>query len=341
MGGSPQQDHHIYFMRQAICQAQFGLGEVAPNPAVGCVLVDEENHLIAAGRTQKGGRPHAEAQALAQAGTAARGATAYVTLEPCAHYGETPPCAQALIDAGIKRVVIGCTDPDPRVAGKGVALLRAHNIAVVENCLRDECERLNRGFLLRVTQNRPMVTLKIATSKNGFMRTGDAKNSWITGKKARNFGHMLRALHDVIMVGAGTLRVDNPRLDCRLPGLAARSPLPVIVQGKTALPAQAYLLQENRAQIMRGTATDILDALAAQGITRILLEGGVALARHFIAADRVDQLYWFCAPHEVALSGQSDLHKMGLADLQKNATFTQTESRLCGDDNLSIWHRKA
>ena len=216
------------FMRQALLLGRFGLGNTAPNPAVGCVLV-KNGQVIATGLTQRGGRPHAEAMALAEAGDAARGATAYVTLEPCVHEGKTPPCAQALIDAGVARVVYAIDDPDKRVDGRGAELLRLAGIEVESGVLAEEARQDQIGFLLRETDKRPMVTLKLAISANDFMRTPPNEDKWITGALSRQMGHKLRAEHDAIITGSGTLREDDPSLDCRLPGLETASPMPCLL----------------------------------------------------------------------------------------------------------------
>ncbi len=325
------------YMRIAITAARFGLGEVSPNPAVGCVIV-KEAQILAIARTAKGGRPHAETQALAQAGSQAEGATAYVSLEPCAHHGKTPPCAEALIEARVKRVVIGAADPDPRVGGKGVAMLEAAGIDVTQNCLAEDCAALNQGFLLGVLENRPLVTLKIATSADGFMSTGDPDNPWITGELARRWGHLLRAMHEAIVIGGGTLRADNPRLDCRLSGLSARQPVPYIIT-KQSIAADAHLAAH--AICDQGDDLDgFLQSLHAQGMTRVLVEGGATLARSFLEQGLVDEIFWFQAPHRLHRSGKSDLQKMGIADLSKISEFEHQETRQCGVDRLTIWRKK-
>ena len=198
------------FMHAALALAERGLGRVAPNPAVGCVLV-RDGAILARGWTQAGGRPHAEAEALACAGDAARGATAYVSLEPCAHHGVTPPCADALIGAGVARVVIAAGDPDPRTNGAGLARLRQAGIAVTTTVLARQAQALNAGFILKVRQNRPLVSAKLAVSLDGRVATPTGESQWVTGEAARRHGHLERARHDAIMIGAGTLRADNPK----------------------------------------------------------------------------------------------------------------------------------
>jgi diaminohydroxyphosphoribosylaminopyrimidine deaminase/5-amino-6-(5-phosphoribosylamino)uracil reductase len=229
-------------MRAALALAARGLGRTWPNPAVGCVLV-RDGHVVGRGWTQPGGRPHAEAEALARAGDAARGATAYVSLEPCAHTGKTPPCAEALIAAGIARVVAAVEDPDPRVSGRGLARLRDAGIAVTTGLCSAEADELNAGFFLRVREGRPLVSLKLATSLDGRIATRAGESQWITGAAARRRAHMLRATHDAVMVGLGTAKADDPELTCRLPGLADRSPVRVVPDRLLVLPNTAKLFK--------------------------------------------------------------------------------------------------
>ena len=302
------------FMRQALLLGRFGFGNTAPNPAVGCVLV-KNGQVIATGLTQRGGRPHAEAMALAEAGDAARGATAYVTLEPCAHEGKTLPCAQALIDAGVARVVYAIDDPDKRVDGRGAELLRLAGIEVESGVLAEEARQDQIGFLLRETDKRPMVTLKLAISANGFMRTSPNEDKWITGALSRHMGHKLRAKHDAIITGSGTLREDDPSLDCRLPGLETASPMPVVM-GENNIPADSKLAQRTKKQTLVHYKNETLGAalqdLAARGMTRAMLECGPTLAAAFLKDDLVDELALFTAPHDVAMTGESDISLMQL-----------------------------
>jgi diaminohydroxyphosphoribosylaminopyrimidine deaminase/5-amino-6-(5-phosphoribosylamino)uracil reductase len=295
------------YMHQALRLGCFGLGNTAPNPAVGCVLVSADGAVIGSGYTGKGGRPHAEAVALAEAGEQAKGATAYVTLEPCAHEGKTPPCANALIEAGIKRVVYAIDDPDPRVNGGGAAMLRDAGIEVASGVLADEARQDQLGFLLTKTDKRPMVTLKLAISANGFMRTPPDEDKWITGKLARHMGHLLRAQHDAIITGSGTLREDDPSLDCRLPGLADASPMPVVM-GKSDLPAESKLALRAKGETLvhyqSETPSAVLQDLAARGMTRAMLECGPTLAAAFLKDDLVDELAIFVAPHEVYVDAE-------------------------------------
>ena len=323
------------YMRQALRLGRFGLGNTAPNPAVGCVLV-KDAQIIGSGFTQKSGRPHAEAMALDEAGDEARGATAYVTLEPCAHTGETPPCAASLNDAGVARVVYAIDDPDPRVNGGGAAMLQEAGMDVERGVLADEARRDQLGFLLSKTEGRPMVTLKLAVSANGFMRTPQGESPWITGPLARNYGHLLRAQHDAIVTGAGTVKQDNPSLDCRLPGLADASPVPVVMSRSGALPDNCKLAQRDNVIISDGTPEAVLADLALRGITRALLECGPKLAAAFLADDLVDEIALFTAPHEVAMTGESDISQMQL-DLRR---FSKTHQAMLGPDSYVHYCRE-
>jgi diaminohydroxyphosphoribosylaminopyrimidine deaminase/5-amino-6-(5-phosphoribosylamino)uracil reductase len=314
-------DHDM--MRIALRVAARGLGNTAPNPAVGAVIADEATgEIIARGWTQPGGRPHAETEAIRRAGQRARGATLYVTLEPCAHHGKTPPCADAIVAAGLKRVVVGTGDPDPRTAGEGIAKLRAAGIAVTERVLESEARWLTLGHILRVTEDRPFVTLKLATDADGQIAPGDGTAPrWVTGPEARASGHKLRAEADAIVIGAGTLRADNPDLTCRLPGLAGRSPLRVVLAGGARLDPAARLFVTTRtvpvlvtragapvegdqqlsaagaevASLADQSVGALLGELARRGLTRLLVEGGPAVWRAFAEAGLVDEVVLFMA----------------------------------------------
>ncbi|MGZ9103506.1 MAG: bifunctional diaminohydroxyphosphoribosylaminopyrimidine deaminase/5-amino-6-(5-phosphoribosylamino)uracil reductase RibD [Rhodoplanes sp.] len=344
-------------MRIALRMAARGLGNTAPNPAVGAVIADEATgEVIARGWTQPGGRPHAETEAIRRAGVRARGATLYVTLEPCAHFGKTPPCADAIAAAGIARVVVGTGDPDPRTAGQGIAKLRASGIAVTENVLEPEARWLTLGHILRVTQKRPFVMLKIATDAEGSIAPGDGTAPrWVTGPQARAAGHKLRAEADAILVGAGTLRADNPELTCRLPGLANRSPVRVVLAGRAALDPSAKLFStasEIPVLIVRAGAAQIsdhdlstagadvlelpddsipavLEMLAARGITRLLVEGGPKVWRSFADAGLIDDVALFMAgPPDAQKAAFALQHHLGRLTLQK------TDCRPVGSDTM-------
>lgn len=315
----------IRHMRHALVLAARGLGRVAPNPAVGCVIVDTSGRIAGRGWTAPGGRPHAEAIAVDAAGERAKGATAFVSLEPCAHHGVTPPCAEALIKAGLARVVGACTDPDSRVSGRGFEMLRAAGIAVTRGVLETEARALNAGFFLRVTQGRPLVALKAAESADGYIAGRVGAPRWITGEPARRHAHLLRTKYDAIVVGIGTVLADDPLLTCRLSGLEDRSPFRVVLDSALRLPLDSQLVRTARktpllvftsapsggedliaagASIVRLDANArghvklqaVLAALAARGFTRIIVEGGAETHAAFLAADFADEIHIYRAP---------------------------------------------
>lgn len=357
-------------MRSALALAERGLGNTWPNPAVGCVLV-KEGRVVGRGWTQPGGRPHAETQALAQAGDAARGATAYVTLEPCSHHGQTPPCADALIAAGIVRCVVACGDSDPRVAGRGIARLRDAGIVVVEGVLAAEARALNVGFFKRIEQGLPFVTLKTATSLDGKIALANGVSQWITGPEARAFGHRLRAEHDAVLVGVGTVNADNPDLTCRLPGVAKRAGVRVVLDSQLSIPEGAKLLapsmaptwlvtvagNEDRATFLKlscdakiltvtagvdGRPDPIaaLKALADQGITRVLIEGGGQIAASFLRAQAVDRIAWFRSAKILGGDAQSAIAALGLDQLPASADFALHQTQKLGVDCVEIYERR-
>jgi diaminohydroxyphosphoribosylaminopyrimidine deaminase/5-amino-6-(5-phosphoribosylamino)uracil reductase len=318
----------VSFMREALKLAQSRLGLTTPNPAVGCVIVQNDK-IVGRGVTGAGGRPHGETVALAKAGKRARGATAYVSLEPCAHTGQTPPCARALVAAGIARVVVGCRDPFPLVRGRGIKILRAAGIEVTEGVLEDECQRLNEGFFTRVMRGRPFLTLKLATSLDGRIAAVGGDSRWISSPESRALVHRWRREADAVMVGAVTVIADNPRLTCRLEG--GRDPARVIIDGRLRVPATSKIFRQrssaptivvttaaNRARAerryhdLRGAGrTEIVAAKAAggkidlaalahefggRGWSKILLEGGAHLSGAALAAGIVDRVAFFVAP---------------------------------------------
>lgn len=357
-------------MALALALARRGVGQVWPNPAVGCVLV-KDGAVIGRGWTQKGGRPHAETEALERAGAAAKGATAYVTLEPCSHQGETPPCASALIEAGIVRAVVATTDPDPRVDGKGVAMLRDAGIAVALGLRRAEADAVNAGFFLRVREGRPLVTLKLATTLDGRIATKSGESRWITGEESRRRAHLMRATHDAVLVGSNTVAVDDPELTCRLPGLIGRSPVRVVfdataklaptakivatarqvpswaVIGPNALAAQRGALERAGVVLIDAEVTaaghtdvpDALRALAARGITRVLCEGGAGIAASLLRAKLVDRLAWFHAPRVIGGDGIAAADALGIAALGEAPGFTRVALETSGEDVLETYVR--
>ena len=339
----------IHFMKIALRLARRGLGTVWPNPAVGCVLV-KNNQIIATGWTQAGGRPHAEAHALSKTQNT-QGATAYVTLEPCAHHGKTPPCAHALINAGIEHVIIGCTDPDPRVAGKGIEILKNAGIKVTTSVLENECVNINQGFFNRITQDRPFVTLKLATSADYKIAWPNNTPRWVTEKHARQTGHFLRHTHDAIMVGIGTVLTDDPMLTCRLPGLS--QPVRVVLDSSARLPKDSKLAtstDQASVWVLGGknpNLTDvtyfkanknprnILKTLAEQGITRLLIEGGAGVATSFLGNNLVDQIYHFQSPDMIGTAGVPALNNISFEKALDG--FAAKVEKPCGRDMLTIY----
>lgn len=288
------------WMGAALALASRGVGLASPNPSVGCVIV-KGGIVVGRGHTQAGGRPHAEAVALAQAGAAARGATAHVTLEPCAHVSPRgPSCADSLIAAGIGTVVVAAHDPDPRTNGDGVARLRAAGITVREGVRSAEAQALLAGFLTRLARGRPHITLKLGLSLDGAIAMADGRSRWITGERARAAAHLARARADLILVGRGTWDADAPRLDVRLPGLEARAPRIGVVGRGDGLPAHVQHFPD-------------LAALCADPALTVLVEGGMGLAASLLAADLVDSLLLHRAP--ILIGGGRTLPDIGLADL--------------------------
>ena len=357
-------------MALAIALGKRGLGQCWPNPSVGAVIVEPSTgRVISCGWTSPGGRPHAEVNALADAGDAARGATLYATLEPCAHWGRTPPCSDAVIAASIARVVYGVVDPDRRVSGAGLARLRAHGVSVASGPLTAEARWLALGHELRITAQRPFVQLKLALDADGMVPAGDGAPVWATGESARARGHLLRAEADAILVGSGTVTADDPDLTCRLPGLEHRSPVRVVLSGNADLPAQARMLRnlehapvwvvhaedaspENLTRlsalgveclaveaIPSGGGLDInavVRALAGRGITRLLVEGGPSVAASFLAAGLVDEAVLFQS--QSAIDGPG-IRPEGLGALAEPQQFRLYQQNLVGADELTVYRR--
>ncbi|MFD1796064.1 bifunctional diaminohydroxyphosphoribosylaminopyrimidine deaminase/5-amino-6-(5-phosphoribosylamino)uracil reductase RibD [Paracoccus aurantiacus] len=326
-------------MEHALRLAQRGLGNVWPNPAVGCVLV-RDGRIVGRGWTQPGGRPHAERVALDQAGEAARGATAYVTLEPCAHHGATPPCADALVDAGVARVVTALTDPDARTAGQGHAKLRAAGIDVTEGVCADRAAQLQRGFLKRVTKGMPLVTLKLATSLDGRIATASGESQWITSETARRHVHLLRLRHDAIMVGGGTARADRPSLNVRGYG-DVRQPVRVVVSDRpvTELPPESPL--HGPIWQVSGDLQSGLAGLAGRGLTRILCEGGGALAAQLLAEGLVDDMVLYSAGIVLGADARPSVDVLRVARLADAPRFDLVRSFAIGPDLCQVWSRRA
>lgn len=354
------------FMALATGLGARGLGRVWPNPAVGCVIV-RGGCIVGRGWTQPGGRPHAETMALAQAGAAARGATAYVSLEPCAHHGKTPPCAGALIAAGVARVVSAFEDPDPRVAGRGHQMLRDAGITVETGLLQAEARHLQRGFLSRNRRGRPMLTLKLATSLDGRIATESGESQWITGPEARRLVHLMRLQHDAVLVGAGTVRADDPQLTVRGFGPVAQ-PLRIVAARTLDLPCDGALARTARAVplwLLHGSTApadrrgawaglgatlievpeiagrlDMVAAFAAlgqAGLTRVFCEGGGQLAAALMAAGLVDDLALFTAGLALGADGRPGVGPFSLPHLSDAPRLVLAESRRVGADLYSLW----
>ncbi len=356
------------FMALALSLGRRGQGQVWPNPAVGCVIV-QGDRIVGRGWTQEGGRPHAETVALEQAGRMAQGATAYVTLEPCAHHGATPPCAEALAAAGVARVVVAAGDPDSRVNGQGIDILRAAGVTVDTGVLEAEAAADHAGFFLRVREGRPFVTLKLAASFDGRIATATGESRWITGPGARRLVHALRARHDAVLVGGGTARADDPsltvrdlgvarqpvrvvlsrRLDLPLTGTLARTAGEVplwLIHGSDAEPALVDAWEGLGAKLItvpvRNRHLDVaaaMQGLGRAGLTRVFCEGGGALAASLLGAGLVDELVGFTAGLAIGAEGWPSLAAMGLDRLAGAPRFRLVEIRAVEGDAMHRWLR--
>jgi diaminohydroxyphosphoribosylaminopyrimidine deaminase/5-amino-6-(5-phosphoribosylamino)uracil reductase len=357
-------------MRAALALARRGLGTTWPNPSVGCVIV-RDGRVVGRGFTQPGGRPHAEPVALAMAGDQAKGATAYVTLEPCCHWGRSPPCTDALIAAGVARVVAATTDPDGRVNGQGLEKLSAAGIAVESGLLEAEAREILVGFSTRIALGRPMVTLKLASTLDGRIATHSGESQWITGTPARRLGHAMRGRHDAVMVGVGTVLADNPDLTCRIPGFRPtpnvrviadshlRTPLTSRLMATAAQVPTWFLMREGTNLAREDAFIDIgakllkipggsagvnieaaMQALGEAGLTRVLVEGGGQLAAALLRADLVDRIAWFHAPSVMGGDGWPAVQAFGVERLQDVPRFRRDCETVVGDDMLSEYTRQ-
>jgi diaminohydroxyphosphoribosylaminopyrimidine deaminase/5-amino-6-(5-phosphoribosylamino)uracil reductase len=359
------------FMQLALTLGRRGQGRTWPNPAVGAVVV-KDGVIVGRGWTQPGGRPHAEPEALARAGDAARGATLYVTLEPCSHVGKSPPCADAIIAAGIARVVSAIEDPNPEVAGQGHARLRAAGIVVDIGLGALEAARDHAGHFRRIRDKRPHVILKLAVSSDDKIGASGRKPVAISGEAARARVHLLRAQCDAVLVGIGTVRADDPLLTCRLPGMEARSPVRVVLDRSLRIPGASRLVHSARetplwvmtsslseapaamklgaagAQVIRvaTTATPpgldlmaVLHALAEKGITRLLVEGGARVASSFIAAGLVDEVWLLRGPDAIGAEGVAALEALPLSAITQSPAFRVRASENLQNDTLTIYER--
>lgn len=349
------------FMAAAIRLSRWHLGQTGSNPSVGCLIV-RDGVIVGRGVTALSGRPHAEPQALAEAGEAARGATAYVTLEPCSHHGKTPPCAEALIAYGVARVVVALTDPDERVSGRGLKMLADAGIEVVADVLREQAEEQLEAYLNRQRRKRPQVILKLATSADGMMGKQGVSQFPITGKGARAQSHILRAESDAILVGLGTALTDDPALTCRLPGLEDRSPLRIVLDKRLDLPLTSKLVRTihdghpllvvaepeadaGRQQALEAAGAEIiveaelavlLEALAARGLSSLIVEGGAQTANRFVNEQLVDRILLFSSPVVVGEGGiPSPVSQQSVAD-----GFAVRRHECLGDDAMDDYiHR--
>jgi diaminohydroxyphosphoribosylaminopyrimidine deaminase/5-amino-6-(5-phosphoribosylamino)uracil reductase len=358
-------------MAQALQLARRGLGQTWPNPSVGAIVVAATGEVLARAWTAPGGRPHAEAIALERAGAAAQGATLYVTLEPCAHAGgRGPACAEIIAAAKPARTVIALRDPDPRTAGRGIERLAASGIAVKDGVLTEEARTVALGHILRVTEGRPAVTLKLAVGSDGLIPKGTGAPVWVTGPDARAHGHLLRARNDAILVGRGTILDDDPTLTCRLPGMSCRSPVRVVLDRRLRTPPEARIfddlmvpvwllcsadeehpntdaLQDRGAEIVSVpvdahgllVVRDALETLAGRGITRVLVEGGPSVARAFIDSDLIDEVVIYQGPKQVGPGGLLPFVGDGLDRVTASGHFTEVDSRSFGADRMSLWRR--
>jgi diaminohydroxyphosphoribosylaminopyrimidine deaminase/5-amino-6-(5-phosphoribosylamino)uracil reductase len=356
------------FMTVALGLARRVLGTTAPNPAVGAVIVDEATgEMVARSWTQPGGRPHAEAHVLQRAGAQARGKTMYVTLEPCSHHGRTPPCADAILAAGIRRVVCAIEDPNPEVSGKGVARLREAGIVVDMGACDEEARWMAAGHILRMTQRRPFVQLKQAVSADGLIAPGDGAPHWVTCGEARAYAHLLRARADAILVGRKTVEDDDPLLTCRLPGLEHRSPrryvldthlrlsaktklattageVPVTLIGAVGAPEPSLpagvMVRRVPAEHGALSLPAVLATLYDDGITRLLIEGGPHVAGSFVAADLVDEAIVARGVETLGAAGVPPLGKEGL-DVFADETRWQVHSiRQIGTDRVTVYRAR-
>ena len=358
-------------MQAALALGRRGLGRVWPNPAVGCVIADAAGYVAGRGWTQPGGRPHAETEALARAGNRAQGGTAYVTLEPCSHIGQTPPCTEALIQAGIARVVAALQDPDARVSGRGIAMLQAAGMAVETRFHEAEARFDQAGFLSKIELGRPLIGLKSAASLDGRIATETGHSQWITGSEARQRGHMLRAEYDAIIVGIGTTLADNPSLSCRIAGLRNASPLRIVIDSNLRLDPTSDLAKraldqptwvftkasapaDNRSRL-EALGVRIIDALAEpsgrvdvksvarllgeEGVTRALIEGGGELAAAFLKADLIDRIHSFRAGVIVGGDGRAAIGPLGLDRVDDGPRFKIHSERSVGDDLEQVYVR--
>jgi diaminohydroxyphosphoribosylaminopyrimidine deaminase/5-amino-6-(5-phosphoribosylamino)uracil reductase len=360
-------DNH--FMRLALDLGRRGLGNAWPNPAVGAIVV-KDGAIVGRGWTQPGGRPHAETEALRQAGEAAKGATLYATLEPCSHHGKTPPCADAIVEAGIARVVSALEDPNPEVAGQGLTRLREAGIQVDTGLREEEARRAHAGHIRRIRDSRPHVTLKLAVSADGKTGLAGRRPVQISGEAARARVHMMRAMNDAVLVGIGTALADNPLLTCRLPGLQKRSPVRVVLDSKLRLPLDHALvetaretpvwliaapdasaekekaLQDAGIEVLRSGKGEggldlrkALKVLAEKGITRLLVEPGPIMASSFLKAELIDEAVVLRSPAVLGADAIDAIEGVSLKSLTDSLKFRISAHEKLGTDQLTAYER--
>jgi diaminohydroxyphosphoribosylaminopyrimidine deaminase / 5-amino-6-(5-phosphoribosylamino)uracil reductase len=358
------------FMALALTLGRRGLGNAWPNPAVGALVV-KDGVVIGRGWTQPGGRPHAEVEALRRAGTAARGATLYATLEPCSHHGKTPPCVDAIVAAEIARVVSALEDPNPEIAGQGHARLKSQGIAVTTGVCVDEAKRAHTGHIRRVRDGRPHITLKLAVSADGKAGLAGRKPAAITSEPARERVQLMRAMNDAVLTGIGTVLADDPQLTCRLPGMEQRSPVRAVLDSALRMPVQSKLAAsatrtldwvfidekakaEHEAELTAAGVevlrvpgangqldlTAVLRALAGRGITRVMVEAGPILSAAFLQADLVDEAMLFSSPEPIGTDGIGGLEGLPLTVLTQSPKLRLVGSEQVGADRLDTFERK-
>lgn len=359
-------------MQLALALGRRGQGRTWPNPAVGAVVV-KDGVIVGRGWTQPGGRPHAEPEALKRAGEAARGATLYVTLEPCSHFGKSPPCADAIIAAGVARVVSAIEDPNPEVGGQGHARLRAAGITVDVGLCAEEAAHDHAGHFLRVRERRPFVILKLAVSADDKIAAAGHRPVAITGAAAKARVHLLRAQSDAILVGIGTVLADDPVLTCRLPGMEARSPVRVVLDRALRLPGDSKLVHSAREHPLWVMTSDLSDAPAAmklgaagaqvirvpvigapvpgldlkavsntlseKGVTRLMVEGGARVASSFLSAGLVDEVWLLRGPKDIGMDGIPALDTEPLSAVTQSPHWRARATETLDKDTLTIYER--
>lgn len=358
-----ENSQHEIYMQRALELAQMAEGNTSPNPMVGCVIVDEEGEIVGEGYHHKAGEPHAEVNALKDAGTAAKGCTAYVTLEPCSHYGRTGPCCVALAKAGIKKVVVACTDPNPKVAGRGLEYLRLQNIEVITGVCEDEALRLNEKFFCWITKQRPFVSLKYAMTLDGKIASHTRDSKWITGEEARTYAHLLRKQHDAILVGIGTVLEDDPELTTRM--VKGKNPIRIVLDSHLKMSlmssvlnaaAETIVVTSLEADEVKAEAISALPnvevirlpledgkipldlliiQLANRNITSLLVEGGSEIHGAFKDAGLADRVYAFIAPKVVGgKNALTPIGGVGSATIDEGWQLDEVEYQVLGKDLL-------